>query len=1574
MTIDGSLLAIVGTGCVAIGLCSLPTASDIVTRLGKREPKQDSYEDADGKATPESLAAFSAKPAKSFVVVSAVAGFTISLALALLATGPEGLYLINWLSTGAWAALVFQAVDIASSRNFIKAYDLGIYSFLSSVVLAGLLLIEGTETFDDLINGSPALFALRIVELALSLCLALASLSIPRRPDVFWGGRPVDRMFSVSAFNRFNFAWASHLLILASKKKDLDLADLSRPCHLTRANAVSADWKRHNYQHRLWLSVARAHWKPFALQWFLTFCSSILNFAPQWVILQLLRILEANRVGTSFGFDVWIWVVWLGVAITAQSWVESWIYWMSWADITLPIRAQLSALIFEKAMRKKDVKGTGSSKKKGRAAESVESTVDGPAGESIAPDRPETEDDAEELKKTKQSTVNLIGVDGKRVGDFCSYQNMFPGSIFKLVVSLWFLVSLLGWIPLLSGLSAMAAIMPFNIYFSKKYAAAQDRLMKVRDEKMEIVTEALQGIRQIKFSALEPEWERKIGTVRERELGAIWDVFMGDTALLACWVTSPILLSAISLAVYAIVNGTLTPSVAFVSLGVFKALEVTLSVVPELTTDALDAWVSIKRIEEYLDSPEVSVSSRVSDEVSFDNASVAWPSDDKVDEEERFVLRNISVTFPKGELSVISGKTGTGKSLMLAAILGEVDVLGGTLYVPRAPSLAERHDDKANKANWIIPGAIAYVAQIPWIENASIKDNITFGLPYDEGRYAKTVEVCALKKDLEMLTDGERTEIGANGINLSGGQKWRVTLARAIYSRAGVLVLDDIFSAVDAHVGRHIFEKCLNGELAEGRTRILVTHHVALCEPKTKYLVELGDGGVLHAGLLSELRDEGALARIKSHEQTAQEIEADESATAVNSDESTNGEGEQADADGGALKKVSSKTAARKFVEDEAREQGAVRKHIYLTYLKDSGGWAFWSFAFAIFTCVQVFSISRSWWLKIWTGSSMEEALGIQQHMLNTSTVHGFSYAVGLQQTSIHSLSAPTVKTQSSDLSYYLSIYVGLAVVSSVIGTLKFLYIYTGSIRASRKLFAKLNFTILRTPIRWLDTVPVGRMLNRFTADFSIIDSHLANQLSFGFNAFLNLIGVIVASLFVSPYIVLLAAVLLLICLYYAVRYLSIARPVKRLESTSKSPVFEQFGSALSGVATIRGFNKAEVYIDRMHQKLDDYTTTTWHLWIFNRWMGWRMALVGSLFAVFVAILVLLTPGIDAALAGFALAFALEFSGAVIWTIRFYSNIELSMNAAERIIEYTEVPTEALDGKKPPAAWPTEGRIEVEGLVVGYASDLPPVLKGLTFNINRTERVGVVGRTGAGKSSLTLALFRFLEARSGSIHVDGIDISKIDLHDLRSRLAIIPQDPVLFSGTIRSNLDPFDHHTDAELRDCLERVHLINNSAGPSGAATPTAGRPSSPASAIGIKNTNIFHNLNSKISEGGLSLSQGQRQLLCLARAIVSRPRVMVLDEATSAVDMHTDVLIQRSIREEFTDATLIVIAHRLSTIADFDRILVLSDGHVAEFGTPRELWDKVGEDGERGIFRGMCEESGEKDKLRSIVLGQAE
>lgn len=384
-----------------------------------------------------------------------------------------------------------------------------------------------------------------------------------------------------------------------------------------------------------------------------------------------------------------------------------------------------------------------------------------------------------------------------------------------------------------------------------------------------------------------------------------------------------------------------------------------------------------------------------------------------------------------------------------------------------------------------------------------------------------------------------------------------------------------------------------------------------------------------------------------------------------------------------------------------------------------------------------------------------------------------------------------------------------------------------------------------------------------------------------------------------------------------------------------------------------------------MFEKIDAHARTNWHIWLFNRWLALRLNVMGACFAILIAA-VIVYSGIEASLAGFALSFALQYSAAIVWAARCYANVELSMNAIERVTEYSKNPIEDQSSSiEVPAAWPTEGRLQVSGFVAGYAPDLPPVLKGLTFSVESNQRVGVVGRTGAGKSSLTLALFRFLAAREGSIHIDGIDISKISLYALRSRLAIIPQDPVLFSGTVRTNLDPFNNYTDTDLCEALERVHLIRITGSTSrdelNASTSGTTTPSNLSS-----NTNIFRSLSSRISEGGLNLSQGQRQLLCLARAIVSRPKIMVLDEATSAVDMATDVLIQRSIREEFQDSTLIVIAHRLSTIADFDRILVMEDGRAVEFDSPKVLLGRRG-----GVFRGMVDESGEVGRLRDVIGG---
>lgn len=870
--------------------------------------------------------------------------------------------------------------------------------------------------------------------------------------------------------------------------------------------------------------------------------------------------------------------------------------------------------------------------------------------------------------------------------------------------------------------------------------------------------------------------------------------------------------------------------------------------------------------------------------------------------------------------SCISGKTGSGKSLLLAAIIGEADLLGGRIFAPKPPSTFDRHDERANGSNWIIPSARAFVAQIPWIENASLKTNILYGLPFDPYRYSKVLHACAMDKDLEMLPDGEETEVGATGINLSGGQRWRLTFARALYSRAGILVLDDIFSAVDAHVGRHVLENGICGDLGFQRTIILVTHHIGLVSPFASYLVELGDDGYIKSAVWKQV-------------EKSQQAEPNSRHVFVE----TLGD----DLEDLALDEIKeSKQPAKKFVEDESREHGRVDSAVYKTYLDASGGRLYWTVTLSVFVVAALAVLGRSYWLTIWTN---------------------YSTRVLADGATVPSSTAPRTRevtaSESHDVAFYLSLYVAISLFATALISIKITIVWVAALRAARKLFDRMTYAVLRARLRWLDTVPVGRILNRFISDFALVDSRLGGDLHWFANGLFSMITIAGAALFVSFWMVVPVLTLAVACLYATYLYLDGARDTKRLESTTKSPIFELFGSALSGLATIRSFDRIEDYVDRMCLCIDAYGKSTWYILLTTQWMAFWQGLLGALFALCIACSVVLIPGMNASLAGFALSFALEFSQTTVTTISKYTSLELDMNSTERVVEYMELPIEKQGGSEPRQDWPSQGKIVVRGLEVGYAEDLPSVLKGLNITVEPRERVGVVGRTGSGKSSLTLALFRFLEARKGSILIDGQDIAKIRLRDLRHRLAIIPQDPVLFSGTLRSNLDPFNEHTDSAILDALERVRLLDNDEEPDrqNGHVSTKNAPK--------HNTNIFHDLHSPISRGGLNLSQGQRQLLCLARAIITRPKIMILDEATSAVDMATDALIQRSIREDFRDSSLLVIAHRLSTVADFDKVLVMSDGRAVEFDEPRKLVEG------RGAFWALLNESGEKEAVEQAI-----
>ena len=522
---------------------------------------------------------------------------------------------------------------------------------------------------------------------------------------------------------------------------------------------------------------------------------------------------------------------------------------------------------------------------------------------------------------------------------------------------------------------------------------------------------------------------------------------------------------------------------------------------------------------------------------------------------------------------------------------------------------------------------------------------------------------------------------------------------------------------MDAHVGRQLFEDALTGELGTGRTRILVTHHVGLVLPKTAYTVVLGEGTVQHAGLVEDLKATGVLEDIMKQQQKTQAENLEKNAEAL----------QQANKVGNiSLTKVLSHASAstkklddseldlqgkaqpKKFTEDEKRETGRIRVSVYKQYLVSSGGFWLWGPIMVLFVTYQGLLLGRSWFISIWTRSYKTES--------HSSFVQVFPYYYPPVRDSAYE-----VQTPNEDLSFYLSIYVGLSVVICIFGTLRCFIVYVGSLRASKKLFENLTYAVLRAPLRWLDTTPVGRILNRFTADFAAIDARLGDDVAFFLLRFVELVGIILAGLLVSPIMLLFALLLLLLCGWVTGWYLSGAREVKRLESTAKSPIFEQFGSALAGIGTIRAFDKTEVYIERMYAKIDAHARAFWSLWLCQRWLALRSNAIGAVFSILVAAVIAFYD-IEASLAGFALSFALQYSNAVLWTTRYYANCELNFNAVERVAEYADLPIENQSATvKVPAAWPTEGRLQVSNLVAGYAPDLPPVLKGLSFTVERNQ-------------------------------------------------------------------------------------------------------------------------------------------------------------------------------------------------------------------------------------------------------------
>uniref|UniRef100_A0A8C3UT09 Canalicular multispecific organic anion transporter 2 n=1 Tax=Catharus ustulatus TaxID=91951 RepID=A0A8C3UT09_CATUS len=1068
--------------------------------------------------------------------------------------------------------------------------------------------------------------------------------------------------------------------------------------------------------------------------------------------------------------------------------------------------------------------------------------------------------------------VNLMSVDAQRFMDLMTFLNMLWSAPLQIFLALYFLWQTLGP-SVLAGVAVMVLLIPFNSAIAIKTRAFQVEQMRYKDSRIKLMNEILGGIKVLKLYAWEPSFSEKVLEIRKNELRVLRKAAYLNSVSTFAWISAPFLVALTTFAVYVSVDeeNVLDAEKAFVSLSLFNILKFPLNMLPQVISNLAQTSVSLKRIQQFLSHDELDpncVETKViapGTAISVRNATFTC------------FLHSINMLVPSGSLVAIVGHVGCGKSSLVSALLGEMEKLEGEVAVK---------------------GSVAYVPQQAWIQNATLKDNILFGQALNEEKYQNALEVCALKTDLEVLPGGDQTEIGEKGINLSGGQRQRVSLARAVYSSAEIFLLDDPLSAVDSHVAKHIFDKVIGPEgVLKGKTRILVTHSISFL-PQVDHIIVLVDGQISEMGSYQEL-----LKQNKAFAEFLRNYALDEN---IEEDEPTMLEEEEVLLAEDTLS-IHTDLADNEPVTNEvppsrvgcANQLWCVILQVKLTvfwqYMKAVGPVISLVICF-LYCCQNAAAIGANVWLSDWT---------------NEPVVNGTQHNTGMR----------------------IGVYAALGLLQGLLVLVSSFTLAMGGISAARTLHAALLENKFHTPQSFYDTTPTGRIINRFSKDIYVIDEVIPPTILMFLGTFFTSLSTMIVIIASTP---LFAVVIVpLAILYFFVQrfYVATSRQLKRLESVSRSPIYSHFSETVSGASVIRAYRRVKAFVDISDLKVDENQKSYYPGIVSNRWLGIRVEFVGNCIVLFAALFAVIgRNSLNAGLVGLSVSYALQVTLSLNWMVRMTSELETNIVAVERIKEYSETETEApwiIEGKSPPENWPSKGELEFVNYSVRYRKGLDLVLKGLNLQVHGGEKIGIVGRTGAGKSSMTLCLFRILEAAKGEIKIDGVKISEIGLHDLRSRLTIIPQDPVLFSGTLRMNLDPFNKYSDEEIWKALELSHLKRF----------VSSQPSM---------------LDYECSEGGENLSVGQRQLVCLARALLRKTRILILDEATAAIDLETDDLIQMTIRTQFVDCTVLTIAHRLNTIMDYTRVLVLDSGTIAEFDTPANLIAA------KGIFYSMAKDAG--------------
>ncbi|CAN1302447.1 ABC transporter C family member 2 [Linum perenne] len=1088
--------------------------------------------------------------------------------------------------------------------------------------------------------------------------------------------------------------------------------------------------------------------------------------------------------------------------------------------------------------------------------------------------------------------TNLMTADAESLQQVCQSLHTLWSAPFRIIIALVLLYQQLG-VASLVGALMLALLIPIQtIVISRMQKWSKEGLQRT-DKRIGLMNEILAAMDTVKCYAWENSFQAKVQSVRDEELS--WFRKASLLGALNGFIINsiPVLVTVVSFGVFTLLGGNLTPAVAFTSLSLFAVLRFPLFMLPNMITQVVNANVSLKRLEELLlaedriltPNPPIDPGMPA---ISIKNGNFAWDS-----KAETPTLSNINLDVPIGSLVAIVGGTGEGKTSLISAMLGELPAFSDSSVVLR--------------------GTVAYVPQISWIFNATVRDNILFGSRFDSSRYGKAIDVTALQHDLDLLPGGDLTEIGERGVNISGGQKQRVSMARAVYSDSDVYIFDDPLSALDAHVARQVFDKCLRGELSK-KTRVLVTNQLHFLSQVDKIIL-VHEGTVKEEGTFEELSNNGILfqklmenaGKMEEYVEEKEDDEATEkkpsSKPVSNGNGQINGENE--------VKKPKEEKSV--LIKQEERETGVISLKVVSRYKNALGGTWVVAVLLSCYVMSEVLRVSSSTWLSNWTDQG-------------ASSRHGPGF--------------------------YNLIYALLSFGQVMTTLVNSYWLILSSLYAAKRLHDAMLGSILRAPMVFFHTNPLGRIINRFAKDMGDIDRFVAPFVNMFLGQVAQLLSTFALIGIVST-MSLWAIMPLLVLFYWAyLYYQATAREVKRLDSVSRSPVYAQFGEALNGLSAIRAYKAYDRMADINGRSMDNNLRYTLVNMGANRWLAIRLETIGGLMIWFTATFAVMQNGRAenqqeyASTMGLLLSYALNITSLLTGVLRLASLAENSLNAVERVGTYIELPSEApgiIDNNRPPPGWPSSGSIKFEDVVLRYRPELPPVLHGLSFSISPSDKVGIVGRTGAGKSSMLNALFRIVELERGRILIDNYDIAKFGLMDLRKVLGIIPQSPVLFSGSVRFNLDPFSEHNDADLWEALERAHLKD-----------------------AIRRNSL--GLDAEVSEAGENFSVGQRQLLSLARALLRRSKILVLDEATAAVDVRTDALIQKTIREEFRTCTMLIIAHRLNTIIDCDRVLLLDSGRVLEYDSPEELLSR-----DDSAFSKMVQSTGSANSqyLRSLVLG---